>query len=118
MRISDWSSDVCSSDLLPGRLGVVEGLAGLDRLDHLEHLDCLDVFLGPLVGALHVEEDEQGPQCRGDCREDEEDLPTLHDTFFELRAGKQPCDAFARCSHLQVEPCETDRNRVVSGTTI
>src|SRR3546814_16999635 len=101
MRISDWSSDVCSSDLLPGRLGVVEGLAGLDRLDHLEHLDCLDVFLGPVVGALHVEEDEQGAQCRDDCSEDEEDLPTVHDTFFELRAGKHPSDACARCAHLQ-----------------
>src|SRR3546814_10215829 len=34
MRISDWSSDVCSSDLLPWRRGLVTGAGthhGLDR---------------------------------------------------------------------------------------
>src|SRR3546814_3446622 len=36
MRISDWSSDVCSSDLLalggPGAQAVVQGIAGILRL--------------------------------------------------------------------------------------
>src|SRR3546814_3830088 len=40
MRISDWSSDVCSSDLRGGRLGL--GFGFLLRLQ----------LLGPLLGAL------------------------------------------------------------------
>src|SRR3546814_11045473 len=31
MRISDWSSDVCSSDLRPGRIAVLPGLVTLDN---------------------------------------------------------------------------------------
>src|SRR3546814_4494386 len=38
MRISDWSSDVCSSDLV---VGIVRGAAGVDRRQQ--------------VGALHLE---------------------------------------------------------------
>src|SRR3546814_21176829 len=33
MRISDWSSDVCSSDLFPGSYGCVRGRAGDRRSD-------------------------------------------------------------------------------------
>src|SRR3546814_2478402 len=33
MRISDWSSDVCSSDLLGGFVGAIHRLAGVGRGD-------------------------------------------------------------------------------------
>src|SRR3546814_17547589 len=37
MRISDWSSDVCSSDLQPHRLGVIAELRPAYRLPQLVH---------------------------------------------------------------------------------
>src|SRR3546814_1354112 len=63
MRISDWSSDVCSSDLLGGALGreiddvavvVLDGqapvvLVELDLLVEIGHRDVMDQLI---VGAL------------------------------------------------------------------
>src|SRR3546814_12803894 len=39
MRISDWSSDVCSSDLLPRLRGIVDRLVGEAALRHELDLD-------------------------------------------------------------------------------
>src|SRR3546814_12379383 len=64
MRISDWSSDVCSSDLLGGGLGLRRLIAarkGLDRRferAHAEHLDIdRELFDQPLeieIGAARA----------------------------------------------------------------
>src|SRR3546814_11966502 len=52
MRISDWSSDVCSSDLpTPGAVDRIDQVALVVRLDVLE-LEA--VGLGDGAGALHV----------------------------------------------------------------
>src|SRR3546814_4758675 len=44
MRISDWSSDVCSSDLT---LGLPPGLTAATGMDALTH--CIETFLSPRV---------------------------------------------------------------------
>src|SRR3546814_13051959 len=53
MRISDWSSDVCSSDLLDGQLGGAEQQIALDRLARGERIareaDHVAVALDPLL---------------------------------------------------------------------
>src|SRR3546814_10420734 len=74
MRISDWSSDVCSSDLLRGREAerdidhravAGERLAGLEPVDRQRHLDA-DIVgdLAEDFGLLHhrrvVERDDLG----------------------------------------------------------
>src|SRR3546814_9816893 len=68
MRISDWSSDVCSSDL-------VVGLAGLDRLcPHAgARLLCRAHRLWPLAPTtrrrlLRSEERRVGKECVSTCR--------------------------------------------------
>src|SRR3546814_4597726 len=63
MRISDWSSDVCSSDLVAGRHVVMERPAGAGQMPD---------FLGD---AVHVdsqadrsEERRVGKECVSTCR--------------------------------------------------
>src|SRR3546814_16141769 len=67
MRISDWSSDVCSSDLAKrrGGLGVLEHRAaagGMDgenrRFERTQRLDRLADGVGDIV-ELEIEEDRQ-----------------------------------------------------------
>src|SRR3546814_7427284 len=79
MRISDWSSDVCSSDLLAGRLRLavpqfLEGGAhligdGEPRLAFLERVEALDIAerVGPggqLVALLPRKVEEDGEHLR------------------------------------------------------
>src|SRR3546814_4917653 len=40
MRISDWSSDVCSSDLAAGRVPVIAGCGSNDTVAALEHMQA------------------------------------------------------------------------------
>src|SRR3546814_17076473 len=75
MRISDWSSDVCSSDLLDTqhqavRAGIAVGVAALRHelivLDQVEDRDApflLDVGIAPDDRPL-VEFDRNDPLCR------------------------------------------------------
>src|SRR3546814_8662127 len=63
MRISDWSSDVCSSDLIVG-LGVV----GLRRVGvHLSH-ELHAMFVEPHTHAVRSEERRVGKECVSTCR--------------------------------------------------
>src|SRR3546814_18860999 len=86
MRISDWSSDVCSSDLVAGlRHGVEVGAAGVElgvhvghlALDELELTDALAKLLAVVdVGHHHIEaclhdrseERRVGKECVSTCR--------------------------------------------------
>src|SRR3546814_8218138 len=69
MRISDWSSDVCSSDLLAlARLGVVLEELSHDRLGLL--LDLLHEALVGLVGSTRVVLDQVGEGTGRDHRAD------------------------------------------------
>src|SRR3546814_14518541 len=75
MRISDWSSDVCSSDLKNGeallhhrrfnrRLPLLARGIGFDRLQHAEHVAAGDLFeLGLRIAAFR-QLDEQRPIAR------------------------------------------------------
>src|SRR3546814_3279031 len=83
MRISDWSSDVCSSDLLgrspdvrrepalPGvgtgadHLGVEDGSA---RGVHAPHVDELRGGLRPVGAHARSEERRVGTECVSPCR--------------------------------------------------
>src|SRR3546814_14513790 len=92
MRISDWSSDVCSSDLVLGTItdaekivskckerGVLTLIDGAQAVPHMpvnvEKLDC-DFFafsghkmLGPTgIGVLRSEERRVGKECVSTCR--------------------------------------------------
>src|SRR3546814_12569721 len=50
MRISDWSSDVCSSDLLPRGVDFVQGIAVSARLHQQRDQGCAEVgIVGPMV---------------------------------------------------------------------
>src|SRR3546814_18285486 len=62
MRISDWSSDVCSSDLLAQAVAVALAVAELQRVErHLRQLDRLELAVvkqqlqAPPRGDPHVE---------------------------------------------------------------
>src|SRR3546814_10412426 len=78
MRISDWSSDVCSSDLADARAAEQADLAALCvRRDQVDHLDAGDqnAAFGRLVdefGGLGVdrrsEERRVGKECVSTCR--------------------------------------------------
>src|SRR3546814_9467585 len=77
LRISDWSSDVCSSDLFLGRglaaLLVEELAAGADQLvDRLDHMDR-DADRARLIGdrardRLRSEERRVGKESVSTCR--------------------------------------------------
>src|SRR3546814_11592174 len=81
MRISDWSSDVCSSDLLADRAAraIMDDGRGDSRaptavsvIDMLDHLLAplmfeIDVDVGRLV-ALRSEERRVGKECVRTCR--------------------------------------------------
>src|SRR3546814_7591935 len=85
MRISDWSSDVCSSDLSPGRLlpAPPGGEAPLKRvgstavlLEHVANLHRRAALAFAFVGRLHEseefegrsEESRVGKECVSTCR--------------------------------------------------
>src|SRR3546814_2256961 len=79
MRISDWSSDVCSSDLILVLLGAVEDQPhqlrpGLARLGALADLGIGFSKLGRLADQLGVkvygrsEERRVGKECVSTCR--------------------------------------------------
>src|SRR3546814_4194960 len=71
MRISDWSSDVCSSDLLPGRADAV-GLGGMSSAGRLVparlpfDVACLLAVTG--LSCLRSEERRVGQECVSTCR--------------------------------------------------
>src|SRR3546814_8714295 len=74
MRISDWSSDVCSSDLLGGRRALVldrQQLQGEEfREDHEVGLVVgygIDEILD-LAGKVRSEERRVGKECVSTCR--------------------------------------------------
>src|SRR3546814_3697448 len=82
MRISDWSSDVCSSDLLfepldgivaAVELGVLQhGLMqrdrGLDAFDHHLLQRALEAHDRAFAGAARSEERRVGKECVSTCR--------------------------------------------------
>src|SRR3546814_15632260 len=64
MRISDWSSDVCSSDLVGG--GVARGLARLDRTGHLDRAAEQQQLLGERgLARVRVRNDREGAAAGG-----------------------------------------------------
>src|SRR3546814_5558177 len=66
MRISDWSSDVCSSDLLRAEVG--QGLGGErpgDQLAEFQHADAGEYLP---CHACRSEERREGKECVSTCR--------------------------------------------------
>src|SRR3546814_2119881 len=68
MRISDWSSDVCSSDL---RIGGIEKQVGTGNLDYspANHQQMTDIRKAKVDGiANRSEERRVGKECVSTCR--------------------------------------------------
>src|SRR3546814_12432253 len=91
MRISDWSSDVCSSDLLGGMMytlssaqGSFEALRAVNTVTHFTHFTVAHAHLGMygfvsmvMFGAMYFsmprivsrsEERRVGKECVSTCR--------------------------------------------------
>src|SRR3546814_5295982 len=75
MRISDWSSDVCSSDLLGIGVELVSPAAGTASLPWIEPigllwLNALKMTIVPLIVALLIRSEERrvGQECVSTCR--------------------------------------------------
>src|SRR3546814_5767502 len=72
MRISDWSSDVCSSDLVPiiFALGVLGPLGGGDDLDSLFRVLWVGgaTVIALLLLGRRSEERRVGKECVSTCR--------------------------------------------------
>src|SRR3546814_17102481 len=72
MRISDWSSDVCSSDLVQCRGGFVADKEAGARGQRPGAADALALAAGKLVGKtaqrLRSEERREGKECVRPCR--------------------------------------------------
>src|SRR3546814_3245714 len=76
MRISDWSSDVCSSDLDVGRAAAEEALTEI--VEHLQGSNMVFVAAGmgggtgtgaaPVIAAARSEERRVGKECVSLCR--------------------------------------------------
>src|SRR3546814_6519128 len=69
MRISDWSSDVCSSDLLVG-VGVGDRPGG-DRGHAVREIGHARVRIAVIVGADRADDDADRALLRGDVRSHE-----------------------------------------------
>src|SRR3546814_3906134 len=75
MRISDWSSDVCSSDLLV-RLSAEELTQALNEVRPFRRLHGIDlksyefgsVFVDPPRAGMRSEERRVGKECVSTCR--------------------------------------------------
>src|SRR3546814_4646534 len=76
MRISDWSSDVCSSDLHARRLVAVEHDVGICQIVHQpdfvlaadrNHL-LEEIQINALRGRIRSEERRVGKECVSTCR--------------------------------------------------
>src|SRR3546814_15973066 len=101
MRISDWSSDVCSSDLVRrlAHLGVahVDGLTGVDVEEH--HLGALVFLLQAAlehvvhgeVGRLGIVHEDEGQLENYGAREDARGIAVAgpDDRSEERRVGKE-----------------------------
>src|SRR3546814_1141434 len=62
MRISDWSSDVCSSDLQPGQLMIMgreQATAAVDLMHRLHHRPCqCQPVIGRRAAPDFIQDDE------------------------------------------------------------
>src|SRR3546814_14086378 len=100
MRISDWSSDVCSSDLVQTGMSDVVVAGGVESMSNVEHYST-DIRKGVRAGNL-----------------------TLHDRLTRGRLMSQPVERFGVISGM-IETAENlakdygisreDRKSVVSG---
>src|SRR3546814_2241543 len=74
MRISDWSSDVCSSDLMAAELGAQTGLIAPDAVtrDYLLSAGVpeaeIEIDTWQSDGAARSEERRVGKECVSTCR--------------------------------------------------
>src|SRR3546814_11250644 len=112
MRISDWSSDVCSSDLLVGpaqpleiaRVGLSDGMA--DRLEIIDQHIIVDVQL------FANQRRADDPWIVGEA----DDLALRRPSYGDRDAAR-PAPALPA---LEILPCglEADRQSVVSGKSV
>src|SRR3546814_16150982 len=95
MRISDWSSDVCSSDLIAALAGLSfllpsdpPSIAGEDGGNVQDYLTELILsrdsdLIGRTVGSLRSEERRVGKECVSPCR-------SRWSPYHEKKKNKEP----------------------------
>src|SRR3546814_9000752 len=64
MRMSDWSSDVCSSELVVTRFGIAAGDGEHRRLDLVYPVAALKPHTLSLTGKVHTKSAEPEPEWR------------------------------------------------------
>src|SRR3546814_2930530 len=95
MRISDWSSDVCSSDLLRALCGGQQLLQGAENLDALDRVDAEVRFqicihcqhFRRIAGALGDDTDQCGGEI--DRRRDDGDAAGNIDRYRNSRRSEE-----------------------------
>src|SRR3546814_4894390 len=74
MRISDWSSDVCSSDLLAAEVGVGQSMYAIERYTSVNDLGTAVLFQQLIehpvrrIVVARSEERRVGKECVSTCR--------------------------------------------------
>src|SRR3546814_12541081 len=115
MRISDWSSDVCSSDLLGHRLGRLVGLHRGARGEHLRAAPAADAAAGAIGPALLLAQRHVQARGKGSAQHRVEGFardavallaPRRHPRSEELRVGKE---WVSTCSS-RWSPCQYKKN--------
>src|SRR3546814_13186914 len=118
MRISDWSSDVCSSDLLAVELGVAEEAGTGAVLTVLRGFAlAVEVLVTHPAGAAGDVEGDHDPVADGDLGDFGADL--FHDAHRFVAADVAGLHEGAeRLVEVQVRPAESDRKSVGTGKRV
>src|SRR3546814_17281561 len=115
MRISDWSSDVCSSDLLEAQTGKGEGVARGQRAREI----FLDLAEPPAVFEAHVghrrldDDPRVQPVLRGEPRM--RDPPLARHVGSEAAEAGVAFESLAAVAHEAAQPCETPSHDPAGG---
>src|SRR3546814_17176662 len=105
MRISDWSSDVCSSDLTFKRISARLGFFG--RIRFVSGL-LAGLFVDDEVGETEIEKLKQGDMLEESFGEFAQHSPALYDTLLAERASLM-------AARLRATAGDKDGNMVVWG---
>src|SRR3546814_11709181 len=115
MRISDWSSDVCSSDLLDDVPG--GAIAGAASVDGEQYVHCILLVWGRVGPACSV---SSPPSCR-QCMERPDAATMGREGACRLdpdQCRRGPWESDQVVPPRRLRPCSRERKRVASGKRV